>query len=182
MRLFVVTCAIVSLHLFAHSQGSLAERDFKNVPIPFELRMDSVLAKYGPVISMSEKQAFGGKGPIIRGDSIVPGDTIFYEHLRIARCDSVTFAFNDGGFLEYYYFTSTVHTTTRGISVGSTKQDVLRAYGIPNEIDREVIFDDPMQGEDEILTYNYSNSTYGLGFFFSKGKVKRIFVGRGSIC
>jgi hypothetical protein len=173
---------LLSLHLTANSQGSLTAKDYIDLPVSFSTKMELILAQFGPVRSVQQEEAFGGKGPIIRGDSILPGDTIYTTHLRIFTCDSIAFAFNDNDKLEYYFFTASGLRTFRGIGIGATKNDLLRAYPQPNDDDWVRHFDDLRPDEDEVLQYADSESVNGIAFFFSKGKVKRIYVGRGAGC
>ncbi len=179
---FRLLLAIICFSGASYSQGSLKPEDYLNAPISFTAKMDSVLSLFGPVRSMTEDEAFGGKGPIMRGDSVLPGDTVYTTHLRVFKCDSITLAFNDGNTIEYYVFTTTRLVTARGIRVGDSKEQLFKRYPHPTDDDQMRSYDDLAPGEDELIEYGNSDDVNGIAFFFSKGRIRRIYIGRGAGC
>jgi len=90
--------------------------------------------------------------------------------------DSITVCLNRFG-IRWFEFTSTILKTTRGITVGSTADEIRRRYGKPSP---EVWLGRADGKDDEVLSYFKHNSTLGVAFFLHKGRVIRIAVGWGS--
>jgi hypothetical protein len=125
---------------------------------------------------------FCGKGPKIINNEIVPGDSMYCDSLVIYTLDSLTICTNNFGNIEYYFFSISAFKTKRGIHIGSSKEEVLKVYGTPSKFDQTYVFLDRLADEDDQLQYAASEGANGIVFFFSSGKVKRIFIGRGSAC
>ena len=178
---FLVLIPLLAMPWHAQN-GTLSEKDYLLGPIPFNARTDSLISILGPANSIEHTVGFCGKGPIMIGDSVVPGDTVYCDSLRVYRYDSLTICTDNHGAMEYYFFTRHGLLTKRGIGIGDLKTKVLRAYGKPDWMDSARVYDERLETEDDHLQYGNGETYYGIAFFMFNGKVCRIFIGRGEGC
>jgi hypothetical protein len=178
--IIIIILSVRILSVQDNRKASLTEKDIAG-PLPESMRVDSLFSTFGQPKHIERTVGFCGKGPRIINNEVVEGDSIYCDSLLIYTLDSLTVCMDNLGRLEYYSFTTAILKTTRGI-IGQSKEEVLQVYGKPSWMDRAYVFDEPMNGEDDTLQYVCVDSPIDIEFFFSQGRITRIFLGRGSAC
>ena len=182
MRIFLILIATIFTFSGGDENGSLSVNDVKNGPISFRANIDSITTIFGIPKTIERTVGFCGKGPIFINGKIAPGDSVYCDSLIIYTYDSLTICFDINGNMEYYFFTTSRFATVRGVRTGDPQEKIIELYGQPTWGDSLRSYSDWLPSEDDEIRYQVSKGVQGIAFYLHKGKVRRIFIGRGSAC